>query len=46
MDMIREYGTKDVFYVIDINYFPGKYNQLFCIPWFFLVSFTLELNLN
>ncbi|KAL2324303.1 hypothetical protein Fmac_023361 [Flemingia macrophylla] len=24
IDMIREYGTKDVFYVIDINYFPGK----------------------
>ncbi|KAK4284447.1 hypothetical protein QN277_001279 [Acacia crassicarpa] len=23
MDMIREHGTKDVFYVIDINYFPG-----------------------
>ncbi|KAG6762570.1 hypothetical protein POTOM_033079 [Populus tomentosa] len=25
VDMIREHGTKDVFYVIDINYFPGKY---------------------
>ncbi|KAJ6985136.1 hypothetical protein NC653_023192 [Populus alba x Populus x berolinensis] len=24
VDMIREHGTKDVFYVIDINYFPGK----------------------
>ncbi|CAL0300394.1 unnamed protein product [Lupinus luteus] len=23
VDMIREYGTTDVFYVIDINYFPG-----------------------
>ncbi|XP_004289707.1 PREDICTED: inositol-tetrakisphosphate 1-kinase 3 [Fragaria vesca subsp. vesca] len=23
VDMIREYGTKDVYYVIDINYFPG-----------------------
>ncbi|XP_072093201.1 inositol-tetrakisphosphate 1-kinase 4 isoform X4 [Arachis hypogaea] len=23
IDMIREYGTKNVFYVIDINYFPG-----------------------
>lgn len=23
IDMIREYGTRDVFYVIDINYFPG-----------------------
>ncbi|OAY45385.1 inositol-tetrakisphosphate 1-kinase 2 isoform X1 [Manihot esculenta] len=23
IDMIREHGTKDVFYVIDINYFPG-----------------------
>ncbi|KAM1003062.1 hypothetical protein FF1_003367 [Malus domestica] len=26
VDMIREHGTKDVFYVIDINYFPGKYS--------------------
>ncbi|KAK4793780.1 hypothetical protein SAY86_024215 [Trapa natans] len=26
IDMIREYGTKDVYYVIDINYFPGKWN--------------------
>ncbi|CAN1284812.1 Inositol-tetrakisphosphate 1-kinase 2 [Linum perenne] len=23
IDMIREHGSKDVFYVIDINYFPG-----------------------
>ncbi|GKV19775.1 hypothetical protein SLEP1_g29994 [Rubroshorea leprosula] len=23
IDMIREYGSRDVFYVIDINYFPG-----------------------
>ncbi|WCJ22133.1 Inositol-tetrakisphosphate 1-kinase 3 [Euphorbia peplus] len=23
IDMIQEHGTKDVFYVIDINYFPG-----------------------
>ncbi|XP_015934987.1 inositol-tetrakisphosphate 1-kinase 3 [Arachis duranensis] len=23
LDMIREYGTRDRFYVIDINYFPG-----------------------
>ncbi|KAJ9175072.1 hypothetical protein P3X46_013655 [Hevea brasiliensis] len=23
IDMIREHGTQDVFYVIDINYFPG-----------------------
>ncbi|OIV96629.1 hypothetical protein TanjilG_28486 [Lupinus angustifolius] len=23
MDIIREYGTRDNFYVIDINYFPG-----------------------
>ncbi|PPS11361.1 hypothetical protein GOBAR_AA09264 [Gossypium barbadense] len=22
-DMIREHGTRDIFYVIDINYFPG-----------------------
>ncbi|XLS93165.1 hypothetical protein HN51_069173 [Arachis hypogaea] len=27
IDMIREYGTKNVFYVIDINYFPGKYQK-------------------
>ncbi|CAN0920877.1 Inositol-tetrakisphosphate 1-kinase 2 [Linum grandiflorum] len=25
IDMIREHGSKDVFYVIDINYFPGKH---------------------
>ncbi|EEF40299.1 Inositol-tetrakisphosphate 1-kinase, putative [Ricinus communis] len=24
IDMIREHGTRDRFYVIDINYFPGK----------------------
>ncbi|OVA07349.1 Inositol-tetrakisphosphate 1-kinase [Macleaya cordata] len=24
MDIIREHGTQDRFYVIDINYFPGK----------------------
>ncbi|KAL3538769.1 hypothetical protein ACH5RR_002135 [Cinchona calisaya] len=23
IDIIREYGTKDLYYVIDINYFPG-----------------------
>lgn len=23
IDMIREHGMRDVFYVIDINYFPG-----------------------
>ncbi|XP_022763565.1 inositol-tetrakisphosphate 1-kinase 3-like isoform X8 [Durio zibethinus] len=23
IDMIREHGTRDIFYVIDINYFPG-----------------------
>ncbi|KAF2294306.1 hypothetical protein GH714_009104 [Hevea brasiliensis] len=27
IDMIREHGTQDVFYVIDINYFPGKRNE-------------------
>lgn len=27
MDMIREHGTEDVYYVIDINYFPGKWNS-------------------
>lgn len=25
IDMIREHGMRDVFYVIDINYFPGRY---------------------
>ncbi|VVB02117.1 unnamed protein product [Arabis nemorensis] len=25
IDMIREHGSSDVFYVIDINYFPGKF---------------------
>lgn len=34
LDMIRKYGTKDQFYVIDINYFPGfgkmpGYEQIF-----------------
>ncbi|CAN0920887.1 Inositol-tetrakisphosphate 1-kinase 2, partial [Linum grandiflorum] len=34
IDMIREHGSKDVFYVIDINYFPGygkmpEYEHLF-----------------
>lgn len=24
LDIIREYGTRDQYYVIDINYFPGK----------------------
>ncbi|KAF3533075.1 hypothetical protein DY000_02036651 [Brassica cretica] len=24
IDMIREHGSKNVFYVIDVNYFPGK----------------------
>lgn len=24
IDIIREHGTKDKYYVIDINYFPGK----------------------
>lgn len=24
LDIIREHGTKDRYYVIDINYFPGK----------------------
>ena len=24
LDIIREYGTRDRYYVIDINYFPGK----------------------
>lgn len=25
--MIREHGTRDIFYVIDINYFPGKWME-------------------
>lgn len=25
IDMIREHGTTNIFYVIDINYFPGKW---------------------
>ncbi|CAN6911356.1 unnamed protein product [Brassica oleracea var. botrytis] len=25
IDMIREHGSKNVFYVIDVNYFPGKF---------------------
>ncbi|EFH62188.1 hypothetical protein ARALYDRAFT_343072 [Arabidopsis lyrata subsp. lyrata] len=25
IDMIREHGSRDVFYVIDINYFPGMF---------------------
>ncbi|XP_010530695.1 PREDICTED: inositol-tetrakisphosphate 1-kinase 2 isoform X2 [Tarenaya hassleriana] len=34
VDMIREHGSRDVFYVIDINYFPGygkmpEYEQAF-----------------
>ncbi|XP_035540768.1 inositol-tetrakisphosphate 1-kinase 3-like isoform X2 [Juglans regia] len=28
IDMIREHGTRDVFYVIDINYFPGTNQAL------------------
>ncbi|KAL5543503.1 hypothetical protein UlMin_007287 [Ulmus minor] len=28
IDMIREHGTSDVFYVIDINYFPGNYGKM------------------
>lgn len=37
--MIREHGTKDVFYVIDINYFPGKYNLIpfLQVPQFLIV---------
>ncbi|XP_064955692.1 inositol-tetrakisphosphate 1-kinase 4 isoform X1 [Musa acuminata AAA Group] len=29
IDIIREHGTRDRFYVIDINYFPGKWSLLF-----------------
>ncbi|KAJ4823012.1 Inositol-tetrakisphosphate 1-kinase 3 [Turnera subulata] len=25
IDMIRQHGSRDIFYVIDINYFPGNY---------------------
>ncbi|KAA8545739.1 hypothetical protein F0562_020810 [Nyssa sinensis] len=34
IDMIRENGTRNLYYVIDINYFPGKW---------FLFSFSLHL---
>ncbi|OMO63406.1 Inositol-tetrakisphosphate 1-kinase [Corchorus olitorius] len=42
IDMIREHGTRDIFYVIDINYFPGfgkmpDYEQIFTD---FLLSFV------
>nr|VDC84054.1 unnamed protein product [Brassica rapa] len=30
IDMIREHGSKNVFSVIDINYFPGLYLNLLC----------------
>ncbi|XP_050874592.1 inositol-tetrakisphosphate 1-kinase 3 isoform X2 [Lathyrus oleraceus] len=44
IDMIREHGTKDVFYVIDINYFPGygkmpEYEHIF-------INFLLSLGQN
>ncbi|XP_058778522.1 inositol-tetrakisphosphate 1-kinase 4-like isoform X2 [Vicia villosa] len=44
IDMIREHGTKDVFYVIDINYFPGygkmpEYENIF-------IDFLLSLGHN
>ncbi|WJX59952.1 Inositol-tetrakisphosphate 1-kinase 4 [Trifolium repens] len=44
IDMIREHGTKDVFYVIDINYFPGygkmpEYEHIF-------IDFLLSLVQN
>lgn len=33
IDIIREHGTRDHFYVIDINYFPGKQlHQIYTIP--------------
>jgi phosphoribosyl 1,2-cyclic phosphodiesterase len=38
--MIREHGTKDVFYVIDVNYFPGKYNLFLFISLVILCSKT------
>ena len=38
IDMIRELGTKDRYYIIDINYFPGAW--LFC----YLVIHTLGLS--
>ncbi|CAI8587277.1 unnamed protein product [Vicia faba] len=44
IDMIREHGTKDMFYVIDINYFPGygkmpEYEHIF-------IDFLLSLGHN
>lgn len=32
LDIIREYGTRDNFYVIDINYFPGELWFIFALP--------------
>ena len=37
LDMIREHGTRDRFYVIDINYFPGNSLSLFKL------SFKLQI---
>ncbi|KAJ9674126.1 hypothetical protein PVL29_023589 [Vitis rotundifolia] len=31
LDIIREHGTRDRFYVIDINYFPGKRKRVFMV---------------
>ncbi|XP_041011951.1 inositol-tetrakisphosphate 1-kinase 3-like isoform X2 [Juglans microcarpa x Juglans regia] len=44
IDMIREHGTRDVFYVIDINYFPGKYNLFALKPN--LLSFLIRFRLS
>ena len=36
LDIIREHGARDHYYVIDINYFPGTFltilNACFCCP--------------
>lgn len=29
LDIIREYGTRDHYYVIDINYFPGEWFTIY-----------------
>ena len=44
IDMIREHGSKNVFYVIDINYFPGLYLKLFCTQCEY--DFVRQMNLQ
>lgn len=37
LDIIREYGTRDHYYVIDINYFPGE-----CLSFTYVKSILHE----